>query len=560
MIKDKVFISYSHRDRRLLNEILEMLEPYVDKGLKLWSDEDIEAGQEWKEKIKEALASARIALLLVTPAFLASRFIRDEELPPLLAAAKRDQTRIFWIPGNHSAYRQTAISDYQSVIPPEKPLMEFKGPKRKKIILDIAEQIKRAWCDPTWSTTLPDDDASSAAIQQFLCLSQRFSALPSETVDQCFRDAVKECFGSNSLDSFFPQLATEQVCNWAILENYFGSICKPSPQLVQALEHKLSTHQLVKSEANECSHLALVVRWEGSTARRKSYYTWKAYVQHGPTSGFQPIKLGGMEQPSHQVVFDKAEEDERPIAFVLRQLVAWAKVHTSQPILEIYAPVDLLDAPWADQVVAEQGNDKITLLEEIPFFLRSVDRLGDSFNSKRPKLINKLQSLSAGKGKWCADEQVLNVKHLRGVLVEKNDVVGVKRFAAFPVDEQERGRWLLALLDSMVPIAIWWRHAPHATDGDCQAAERAWKEHLVNYPMLCANHSGDRVPLDCDHKDGDSVSPDCVRYDELARQRKLLLDDPLASQLVLMLDHWERTPKITPQQRGATRAVSPSPE
>jgi hypothetical protein len=35
---------------------------------------------------------------------------------------------------------------------------------------------------------------------------------------------------------------------------------------------------------------------------------------------------------------------------------------------------------------------------------------------------------------------------------------------------------------------------------------------------------------------------------------------PLASQLVLMLDHWERIPKITPQQRGATRAVSPSHE
>ena len=60
-------------------------------------------------------------------------------------------------------------------------------------------------------------------------------------------------------------------------------------------------------------------------------------------------------------------------------------------------------------------------------------------------------------------------------------------------------------------------------------------------------------------KECDPICKTCVCYDEVARQRKKLFNDAAAKHLVLMLDHWQRIPPITPQARGATRAIAPSP-
>ncbi|MFM7512688.1 MAG: hypothetical protein ACKO3F_04870, partial [Cyanobium sp.] len=63
------------------------------------------------------------------------------------------------------------------------------------------------------------------------------------------------------------------------------------------------------------------------------------------------------------------------------------------------------------------------------------------------------------------------------------------------------------------------------------------------------------------HADGGSVSAECLDYHAIARNRKKFgsdrLGQELAPHLVLMLDHWQRIPPITPEARGASRAISP---
>jgi WD40 repeat protein len=85
-----VFVSYSHDDAKWRRKFLVMLQPLVrNRGLDVWADEYIEVGDDWERDITGAVDRAALALLLVSPEFLASRFIMDVELPALLQQSAR---------------------------------------------------------------------------------------------------------------------------------------------------------------------------------------------------------------------------------------------------------------------------------------------------------------------------------------------------------------------------------------------------------------------------------------------------------------------------------------
>jgi hypothetical protein len=88
MQRNRVFISYSHADKEFLEAFRVHLKSWGDTGLllDLWIDEQIEPSQKWHEEIQQALESATVAVLLVSPDFLASDYIRKYELPVLLEA------------------------------------------------------------------------------------------------------------------------------------------------------------------------------------------------------------------------------------------------------------------------------------------------------------------------------------------------------------------------------------------------------------------------------------------------------------------------------------------
>lgn len=96
--RNKIFVSYSHKDRELFAEFKTMMAPAIEQNIvDLWDDQRIPPGARWEQEIESALSSARIAVLLVSPDFLAAHFIVKKELHPLLRAARQDGVTIFWI-------------------------------------------------------------------------------------------------------------------------------------------------------------------------------------------------------------------------------------------------------------------------------------------------------------------------------------------------------------------------------------------------------------------------------------------------------------------------------
>src|SRR5438874_7846973 len=90
MTRTKLFVSYSRRDQNWLDLVMRHLAVLERKGvLHVWSDTRIGAGGRWKEEINKALGESRVAVLLVSPNFLASEFIWREEMTEIVR--HRDQ-------------------------------------------------------------------------------------------------------------------------------------------------------------------------------------------------------------------------------------------------------------------------------------------------------------------------------------------------------------------------------------------------------------------------------------------------------------------------------------
>lgn len=88
----KFFVSYAHSNKDLaesfLEKLREMLAPSKKHEYVIWRDTGLEVGGEWEKQILEAIDNCDFGLLLVSPGFLASKFISEKELPVFVSGRK----------------------------------------------------------------------------------------------------------------------------------------------------------------------------------------------------------------------------------------------------------------------------------------------------------------------------------------------------------------------------------------------------------------------------------------------------------------------------------------
>lgn len=90
--KIRFFVSYAHSNKELANSFLEKLREVLAPSKKyeyiLWRDTMLEVGEEWKAQILKTIKNCDFGLLLISPAFLASKFISENELPIFVSGEK----------------------------------------------------------------------------------------------------------------------------------------------------------------------------------------------------------------------------------------------------------------------------------------------------------------------------------------------------------------------------------------------------------------------------------------------------------------------------------------
>ena len=157
-----VFISYAHTDNesenpknRWLDRFIEFLQPLVSQeDFTLWSDQDIQIGEQWHEHVQAQLNAAKAVVLLVSPAFLASSYIRNSELPVILKNAADQGVRIFPILISPSVYKRAkykypdpktgpqefTLASIQAANPPSETLIMTEG-AQNRVLEKVADQL-----------------------------------------------------------------------------------------------------------------------------------------------------------------------------------------------------------------------------------------------------------------------------------------------------------------------------------------------------------------------------------------------------------------------------------
>jgi hypothetical protein len=152
----KVFVSYSHRNGKALSQLQRFLRPLEREGLiAAWADTDLEAGDDWKREIDEALATATVGVLLISQDFLDSTFIVQQEVPRLLEREATGSLTIIPVflspslagdlafPDPRSGGRsKIPLTKFQGYGRPDKPLSDLEWSERERIYRDLALQIR----------------------------------------------------------------------------------------------------------------------------------------------------------------------------------------------------------------------------------------------------------------------------------------------------------------------------------------------------------------------------------------------------------------------------------
>jgi hypothetical protein len=159
--RTKIFVSYSHEDKRWLDLLRVHLDPLErEYGLITWDDSRIRPGLKWEDEIRSALDLAGVAVLLISPNFFSSRYIMASELPRLLKAAQDGGTLILPLIISPSRYRKSELSQFQAVNDPEKPLAGMSKVDRDSVLNQLSNRIEE------WLTGLRGSDLADERIKR----------------------------------------------------------------------------------------------------------------------------------------------------------------------------------------------------------------------------------------------------------------------------------------------------------------------------------------------------------------------------------------------------------
>lgn len=148
----QVFISYSHKDEVLKDELLKHLAALKrSKCISEWNDRKILAGQTLDSKIDENIKKANIILLLISSDFIASDYCYEKEMSLALEREKSNEVHVVPVIMRHCDWQSSPFSHLLACPKDGRPIMSFEDKDEgfadvaitlRKLVEDIAPTKK----------------------------------------------------------------------------------------------------------------------------------------------------------------------------------------------------------------------------------------------------------------------------------------------------------------------------------------------------------------------------------------------------------------------------------
>jgi formylglycine-generating enzyme required for sulfatase activity len=141
----RLFISHNHADlewsRKIQTHLQRQLD-YVD-SIDCWDDTRISLGEPWQQQIEGAIQRANVAILLLSPDYLASDWVTRVELPKLLERAQNDGVHLFTLVLQPCDFdRHPVLRAFQVVHDPSRALAQMPPLEQDKVLNQLMWQLK----------------------------------------------------------------------------------------------------------------------------------------------------------------------------------------------------------------------------------------------------------------------------------------------------------------------------------------------------------------------------------------------------------------------------------
>ncbi|MGA2905224.1 MAG: TIR domain-containing protein [Candidatus Korobacteraceae bacterium] len=156
----ELFFSYCHKDEALRDKLAAHLKLLERQGIiNTWHDRNIDAGSEWKQQIDSHLESAKIILLLISAAFLASDYCFDIEMKAAMDRHKDGSAVVIAVILRPVDWEKSPFSILQALPKDAKPITTYSN--RDLAFEEVAKGIRKAaeGLSQTSTGTAPNDPA-----------------------------------------------------------------------------------------------------------------------------------------------------------------------------------------------------------------------------------------------------------------------------------------------------------------------------------------------------------------------------------------------------------------